>query len=73
MTSAHAAASVTSSTTVSTSTPASAAAFATTSAFSSERTEPTERYPRRATSSTVASPIPELAPVVRTVRSTGST
>src|SRR5438132_251469 len=59
----HPDASVTSSRTVSTSTPASAAALATTSALAWERTEPMERKPLRASSITVARPMPELAPV----------
>src|SRR5688500_5009504 len=58
-------------TTVSTSTPASAAALSTTVAFCLLRTEPTESYPRRASSSTVASPMPEFAPVVSTVLAMG--
>src|SRR3954451_10548303 len=66
MTSAQRSASVTSRITVSTCTPASAAALATTSAFSSERTDPTGCKPRRAASRTVASPIPEFAPVTST-------
>ena len=57
----HAAASVTSSSTVSTSTPRSAV-WCTTFAFCGERTEPTEWKPRFATSTTVASPMPELRP-----------
>src|SRR5262245_24672048 len=65
---AHAWGSVTSRSTVSTSTPARAAASATRLAFSRERTLPTERKPRRASSTTVARPLPELAPVVSTVR-----
>src|SRR5436190_1342387 len=67
MTSAHRSESVTSRMWVSISTPASAAALATTSAFSCERTVPTDRNPRFATSTTVANPMPEFAPVVRTV------
>src|SRR5262249_44502063 len=54
--------------TVSTWTPARPAASATRAAFSGERTLPTERKPSRASSTTVARPMPELAPVVSTVR-----
>src|SRR5579875_3285294 len=55
--------------TVSTATPAPAAAAFTSAAFSRLRTEPTAWKPLRAASSTVARPIPELAPVTSTVRS----
>src|SRR5262249_26958795 len=48
-------------------TPARLAASATRVAFSSERTLPTEWKPSRASSTTVARPMPELAPVVSTV------
>ena len=61
-------ASVTSSSTVSTSTDLLAAARWTTSALASERTLPTVRYPRLASSRAVSSPMPELAPVTRAVR-----
>src|SRR6266511_4015827 len=56
--------------TVRTFTPALRAARDTALAFASERTAATESKPRRASSMTVASPIPVPAPVVRTVRST---
>src|SRR5205085_8246370 len=49
-------------------TTASAAALSTSSALSWERTLPTDRKPLAARSSATASPMPELAPVVSTVR-----
>src|SRR5437588_10134511 len=66
MTCRHCSRSATSRMTVLTSTPASRAASRTTFALAAERTEPTESKPRRASSTAVARPIPELAPVVRT-------
>src|SRR2546423_2385517 len=63
----HDAASVTSRRTVRTSTPASRAASRTGRALAWDRTVPTTSKPRPASSTTVAKPIPEFAPVTRTV------
>src|SRR5664280_908132 len=68
MTRAQACASVTSRMAVSTVSPTDPAASVTAAAFARVRTVPTERTPRRASSSAVASPMPEFAPVVTATR-----